>query len=63
MINNDIGIGDIIKSTFDKTHYVVGGISMDGCVVYGYKISDRSNVRLEAHSCEIVYSTKEKIYE
>ena len=58
--------GDIVKYSpaygqAGNTHYVVGIVSADGRVAYGYAISDRTERRLEVCNYEVVYSTNESI--
>ncbi len=53
--------GDIVKSKSTGVHTVVGALSPDGHVLYGYRIKDRQEVRLASADVEVVYSTEEYI--
>ncbi len=54
--------GDIVKSQETKKHAVVGAISDDGFVFYGYTIQDRSEIRWSVKGVDLVYSTEEEIH-
>ena len=53
--------GDIVKSKNSDIHYVVGDLSIDGAVIFGYSLNNREEARIEARSVEVVYSTNENI--
>lgn len=53
--------GDIVKDRETETHAVVGGVSLDGFVFYGYLIKDRSEIRWAVRSVDLVHSTNETV--
>lgn len=53
--------GDILKSLYNGEHCVVGFVSEDGAVAYGYRLRDRKEQRMPLSNYMLVYSCNEEI--